>query len=475
MIFDLFWSLLMPIAFWFLFFYYYFEGDNNRANLLVIFCLALGISFGTSSILFFLWLVIFGPKIVGLLIVESVLLIGLLVIVSVRKGFPGKLIFVSKNVFKAVSEKRLSKVISVCFFAVLIADILGFLYKSLNNPHGAWDAWAIWNLRARFLFRAGEQWAIAFSPSLSYSHTDYPLLTPAFITQCWKFVGNDTTIIPILVAMFFTFGTIGLTVGCISDLRDKNQGYLAGIVLLGTVPFVNMGVSQYADMPITFYFLATIIILTLKDGLAINNPSWLVMAGITAGLAAWTKNEGLLSFVVIIVTRIIIVVKNDGWRAYIKEFFYFSIGLLPILMMVIYFKIQFAPPNDLIAGQGYHQTFERILTFPRYAYILKSYLMEIILLGERNFDAPMVILLIVYLFFMGFDKESKYRLHIFTSLIFVSLMLSGYFIIYLVSPHDLVWHITSSMRRLILQLYPCILISYFLIVRSTEEVVHDDM
>ncbi|MEW5796432.1 MAG: hypothetical protein AB1772_08725 [Candidatus Zixiibacteriota bacterium] len=31
--------------------------------------------------------------------------------------------------------------------------VCGFVSFALRHPHGLWDAWAIWNLRARFLYR----------------------------------------------------------------------------------------------------------------------------------------------------------------------------------------------------------------------------------------------------------------------------------------------------------------------------------
>ena len=52
-----------------------------------------------------------------------------------------------------------------------------------NNPQGNWDAWSIWNLRARFLAAGGIVAHRAWSPLLSSTHPEYPLLTSAFVAR----------------------------------------------------------------------------------------------------------------------------------------------------------------------------------------------------------------------------------------------------------------------------------------------------
>jgi len=41
-------------------------------------------------------------------------------------------------------------------------------------------------------------------------------------------------------------------------------------------------------------------------------------------------------------------------------------------------------------------------------------------------------------------------------------MLAGYFFVYLATPHDVVWHVKSSMDRLLTQLWPSFLLTVFL-------------
>jgi hypothetical protein len=55
-------------------------------------------------------------------------------------------------------------------------------------------------------------------------------------------------------------------------------------------------------------------------------------------------------------------------------------------------------------------------------------------------------------------------------LIVLILMIIGYFLVYVISPQDLVWHLDTSHYRLILQLLPSAIFLFFILLRTPEEV-----
>ena len=57
-----------------------------------------------------------------------------------------------------------------------IFGVCAVIVASYNNPYGGWDAWAIWNLKARFLFFGIDDgaWAQMFAPEVVWNHPDYP-------------------------------------------------------------------------------------------------------------------------------------------------------------------------------------------------------------------------------------------------------------------------------------------------------------
>jgi len=422
--------------------------------------LSAGLGFGISSIIFFLWLLVFGLGNIFFIFEKALLLfltMGLLYyVIKTRKYFIPSEIHQEKHI-----EINVNRNLSITFYILFIFALLTFIFLSLRNPHGNWDAWAIWNMRARFIFRGREHWKDAFTNLLDWSHPDYPLLIPLTIARIWKYIGSESCVVPTLLAMFFTFSTILLIFSSLNILRSKSQGYLAGIVLLGTSCLIKHGASQYADVPLGFFFVATLILFTFYDRLPIKYNRILILTGITVGLSAWTKNEGLLFLLVVVIARSLVIIPIQGWKNFFRQIFIFLLGLIPILIIILYFKTNIAPPNDLLSSQGL-KTFDRLIDFSRYFQISKAYIIISITF--------MPLLLIVYLFIVGISREKKDKVSTNTSLIILSLMLTGYFFIFVVTPYDLNWHLGSALDRLFLQLWPSFIFYFFMIVRTPEDI-----
>ena len=125
---------------------------------------------------------------------------------------------------------------------VLAVNVL--LGKMLINPEGEWDAWAMWNLHARFLFQPGQVWQAMFDPALeALTHPDYPLLTPAMIALSWRALGRISTLAPIVTALIFTLATAGLLFTALNYQRKFTAACLAAIVALLSGSLLYVGCS----------------------------------------------------------------------------------------------------------------------------------------------------------------------------------------------------------------------------------------
>jgi hypothetical protein len=326
-----------------------------------------------------------------------------------------------------------------------------------HAPHGDWDASAIWNLRARFLYRGGEDWTDAFSPSIPWTHPDYPLLVPASVARGWRYTGGETTLVPRLVAGLFLAANVGLLMAALALLRCPAQGWLGGLALLATPSFLAEGTAQYADVPLAFFFLASAALFEALDRRAA--PPWplAALAGLAAALAAWTKNEGLLFLVATAAVRGLAALRvRPGWQPLAVEVSAFAAGALPVLAVLANFKLRLAPANDLVAGQGAEATLSRLADLSRYGWTAGAFLGQVGMIGPG-----MVIVLAVYARLLGRAPQStaSWTGH---SRTLLAIMLAGYFVVYLTTPNDLPTHLGTSLGRLLVQLWPLTLLALFL-------------
>src|SRR5205823_14020915 len=115
--------------------------------------------------------------------------------------------------------------------AAALATVL-FVEHTLRYPDGGWDAWAIWNLRARFLARAGEGFYAAFSPELLFwAHPDYPLLLPGIVAQGFFLARGEPLWIPAAAAYAFAVLVVALLGAAAGALRGPVWGAFAALAL----------------------------------------------------------------------------------------------------------------------------------------------------------------------------------------------------------------------------------------------------
>jgi hypothetical protein len=429
------------------------------------FSLSIGLAFGLTSCTFFIWLQLFGTAVNNYIIFDLVfLLISTLTVLYASRSILG-----TNNSCHSFErqEKLYINILATIFSVLFICSIVVFSLRSANEPHGFWDAWAIWNMRARFLFKYGGYLANAFSNLYGWSHPDYPLLIPGSVARIWRYLGNESQIAPVVVAMFFTFGTVTVVVSSLSMIHSKSIGLFAGMVLLGTPYFTKTGAWQIADIPLGFFILSTIVLFCLQDCIG-TNFKLIFISGVMAGFAAWTKNEGLLFVTAIIITRLIVILPEKGLKVFLKEMCFFILGLLPILLILIIFKIKYAPNNDLFTGQSVKSIMEKLSNLSRYSAIGKAYF-------SFFYDKVAKIWLILIPLGLIFFRRSMGKINMVsvkTCFVVSIYMLAGYFIVFLITPHDLSWHIETALPRLFIQLWPVIVFSCFLFLSSPEELMH---
>ncbi len=435
------------------------------SDVLLVLSLGIASGLGLSSVLLFLWLAAAngnGKREPILVLALAIILAGIAAVrwrLGHRHGIP------SPNIPGSMPWLKIT------FSLAAFMAVVGYVLLSLHSPHGGWDAQSIWNRHALFMFRGGEHWRDVFSAAEVGWTPGYPMLTPGAIAHCWLFVGKETALAPIAIGFLFSVAVVGLLVSSLSLLRSGSQCLIAGIVLLCSPQFIAQAATQYADVPLASFYLGAILLLSLHD--VRNHSGWLVTSGMMTGMAAWTKSEGLLFALVLVLVRCGVVVTLRGAKAWTREFLPFTVGLLPAFAVVLYFKFRMAGAAiDLVLDQTPHAILGRLLTGSRYVMIVKAFANQILGFGGWVVMLPPV--LIMYLLVVGINPPRKDRPAIYTGSLTLILMMCGYFMVYVITPHDLAWHLHFSLDRVLMQLWPLAIFVFFLLARTREEAVRAD-
>jgi hypothetical protein len=363
----------------------------------------------------------------------------------------------------------LSRVLFGAFPIALCAALYSAVMRILAHPHGdGWDAFAIWNLHARFLFRGGPHWRDGFTPLLPWSHPDYPLLLPAATAHFWTYLGSDAPIVPALISLLFAFSTVGFLYSALALLRGRTLAMLGTMALLTTPFFIQQATSQYADVPVSFFVLATVALLALRDessGDAPHSFRLSILAGLATGFAAWTKNEGLLFLCAILLARLLLLLPRNHRSRAPSGLLPFAAAVSPAFLLVLWFKHFIALPGDLFSDRA--TTLQRLLQPSRYWAVLKWYAKDFLRFGHWLLvpGTLLVIALYVALYVAlsrgrarqpnpGFRSSVLVPSVLAPSVVALALTLAGYFAVYLITPYDIYWHLRFSLDRLFLQLWP---------------------
>lgn len=419
--------------------------------------LGLGLGMGFNSIIYFLMLLV-APAFQGHLFLSASILILLLIMALLKER---------NNQWPIIKITQISRgqwvLISITSIAFIFSG-LTFFNLTKSRPQGSYDAWGIWNRAARFIYRDLENWKATLSPDLYWgTHPDYPLLIPLNVVWGWKVIGKETLRTPAVQSGIFVAGTFLLMFSAIQVTRTLGQASLAALVLLGTPVFISNGYGQIADIPMAFFILATCVLLYLY--IKLDQPKLLLIAGIMSGLGAWTKNEGIL-FLVISFPALFL---GLGGKKFSRLLGSYLAGLAIPLIVILFFKLVLAPSSDFVTlNDDNANILTKITDAHRYWIIAKAFITT--LLTYPGWPFSIVVQLVIYTLIIHADTTNvpKQGIHALTLLIF--LQLAGYAVIYAMTPHDLEWHLRSSLSRLIFHIFPASLFLLFNLLTEPEKI-----
>jgi hypothetical protein len=318
-------------------------------------------------------------------------------------------------------------------FGVLLAGLVILTNKCyyIAERHGTWDAWAIWNLHAKYLSDP-QLWKNIFL-NTKFAHPDYPLGLPATVGFLSKLVGGFNELV--------SFGLHFLITLCIPTLiflviRQRSIIFAGlALFLIATNDFYIMqGTYQLADTLLAFFFLCSVICINHHE----EDKRMLILSAFFLGCCMWTKNEGVVLATIFILFHLPQLFTKGRLK-------YTAIGFALPLLTWLLFKLGYAPPNDMVDAQS-RSTFALLSDKSRYKLIYDYFRNNLQYFKDLQWGVAVYLLLCVWRRQYP-DKQIV--------MIFVCLL--AYMAIYLVTPYSLDWHLHTSQSRLMHQLMPALM------------------
>jgi hypothetical protein len=413
---------------------------------------AVAIALGVTSITFFLW------RFIGLQPTSYMAFdIGVQALVAgamlYRRGRPAGR--TTRAGADTIEPRRLRTLGGGIAAAALGLGAMLLAHTLTELPHGWWDGWAIWNLRAAFLLVPDDHWRDGFTSALAWSHPDYPLLVPASVARLWSAGERVSAFAPQLFAIAVVTSSSLVLAGSVA----RHAGIIAmslALSLLLVPSYVYWGASQTADVPLGLYILVAVAALAAPPA-----ERRYVTAGLAAGFAAWAKNEGVLAAAAIVAVAAVLALRSPGGVRLLARF---GIGLAVGVIALVLFKSALAPPSDLIRQIVTQQPLEKAADAARHIFVAGYIGRESFAWGNW-FVMPPSVLLLACLAIAGVRWRDVPGQVVIGGVI-VAVMLGGYYWIYVLSPYDLQWHLNTSWPRLVAQVWPTIV--WTVVVAATQ-------
>lgn len=326
--------------------------------------------------------------------------------------------------------------ISLLWGLVILVGTVGagnFVKHATTSPHGQWDAWAIWNTKARFIARSETKWD-AFLTSDLGAHPDYPILSPLLVGGGWKMLKGEDLLVPVAVGGLSALGVALALIAVGYGVGRPILGLLAALVLANT-PLAYFGTFQQADIPLAFFTILSLAALAASN---LRQPFWLTLAGLFAGAALFTKNEGSPFLCGLIFSAALIL----GIRKDLRAFLWLFLGITPGVIARLALMLRYPIENDLVGA-----AIDKGIQWDRAQPVWIAF---VDYLPDRAMFVALLFLPLVVMNLIHASHARRGLILIFAAV--TSIQLVAYFFSYLISPYHLAWHIGSSMNRLVFHL-----------------------
>lgn len=337
-----------------------------------------------------------------------------------------------------------------------------YISPILFNPIIDWDARSIWFFHAKMIYTAGSFGSSAGwqHPSVAFSHVDYPNLVPGVAAQVVHLLGYWNEYIPKISLVF-------MLIPAVMWLFTFAQKSYSFVFLLFLLPFSLTSLLWNGYMDGYFAIYLSISMLLFGRYIWRNELIDFVSGMASMILLLYLKNEGQLVILVGIIIFIFaeFLVKRGnrtGERFYIFNRRYIVAGVIVLLPFVAwnFYKLNYGLVNDLQISTM--QTVERIIeriNDNAYSLVIENTYSQV----ESS------LLLFGLLYFASIARKQTFPKATIPALLVAVIYFIGINVIYLLTPHDLEWHLRTSVGRTMLPVIGCVFIACYIILDSLEK------
>lgn len=344
-------------------------------------------------------------------------------------------------------------------------------------PWGSWDPMFTWIMRARFLVDGGAMWAQGFSSDLALLHPDYPPLFSWALVPLWSLDGSRSSL-----------AVASLTIPCFSgfafilagwwEALGRKSSYWPGFTLaaiLSTPFLIYLHAVKSLDFMLAYAILASLAWYQYAM-ISQQRLAWSLF-GFVVTWSALVKNEGQLWILSCFGSLILIRLSHSfletpeqatAEKKKISTLPDLLKGAVIPLLFLIWFKVSLAPPNDLIEPARAFEISQVIqpevfmnpygllvrldqVESPEWHQIIWSQFWNVLFDWKTE---AILLWSIAALFLINFFRR-QHRLP--RLLLAVGFQLGGYYAVYLLTPYNPYWHVSTSMNRLLLHIAPAAL------------------
>jgi hypothetical protein len=264
----------------------------------------------------------------------------------------------------------------------------------------------------------------------------------------------SSTTIPIVTSLLFSFAAFLLLGAGLASRKSVALGAMGWLILLCSEVFASQAASQYSDLLQGLAFLAALILL---DRATDSSPRLMLAAGIALGLAAWTKNEGLPFALAALAIA--------GWRFRTKAV-WVLLGSMPGLLSVAVLKLFVAQGRESVFPNTVGEIIAKLVQPSRWWQAFLGFGKAVIDAGDP-WAHPVILgaaLVLVLRFVPAKERQKQWLLWV-----PVAATVAAEYGLYLVTTADLNWHISTSVSRLLAQLWPPVIWMVLVMLHTPEE------